>query len=217
MASVVDICNASLSHLGQRANISSINPPEGSSFAETMAIFYPKTRDRLLEAHNWTWATKRRSLAALTSDIDAYEYKYSLPADYMKAQRLLPDGASDDHTGVAFIIENSFLYTNEPTPVLVYTYRQTDTTKWSPSFVNAVEWQLASDTAGTIVRGADDRLKQRLAVAARDALSAAKGSNANSSGGGSADRNSPRAQYTPGSIRARGTTVRALQDGRIGG
>ena len=34
MASAIDICNLSLSHLGESPDIASIDPPEGSSYAK---------------------------------------------------------------------------------------------------------------------------------------------------------------------------------------
>ena len=53
MASEIAICNLALSHLGDAANIASIDPPEGSAQAEHCATFYPIARDSLLEMHDW--------------------------------------------------------------------------------------------------------------------------------------------------------------------
>lgn len=215
MASDVDIANLALSNLGQKANISSLDPPEGSAHAETLAIFFPIVRDRLLQRHNWTWATKRQALASLTSDIEHWSHAYALPSDYLKAQRLLPELPLDDNQGVPYIIENGVLYANEPRAVLVYTFRQTDTTQWSPLFVNAMADGLAAAAAGAIVRGLDPRRKVELANAAEFAFRAATGSDATASGSGSGDQNSPFRNYTPSSIKARGSSIRGLRDGYI--
>ena len=51
MASVVDICNQALSHLGDSATVASIDPPEGSAQAEHCARFYPAALAALLEMH----------------------------------------------------------------------------------------------------------------------------------------------------------------------
>jgi hypothetical protein len=51
MSSVIDICNLALSHIGQAADVSSIDPPENSIEAEYCARFYPMARDTLLEAY----------------------------------------------------------------------------------------------------------------------------------------------------------------------
>ena len=45
MASVADICNMALGHLGDSATVASIDPPEGSAQAEHCARFYPMVRD----------------------------------------------------------------------------------------------------------------------------------------------------------------------------
>ena len=65
MASVVDICNLALGHLGDPATVSSIDPPEGSAQAQHCARFYPIARDSLLEMHSWNFSTYREALAHL--------------------------------------------------------------------------------------------------------------------------------------------------------
>jgi hypothetical protein len=82
VASEVDICNLALGHLGDRATVSSINPPEGSAQAEHCARFYPLARDLVLEAHEWGFATKRANLALLTATAPpTFSYVYALPND----------------------------------------------------------------------------------------------------------------------------------------
>ena len=56
MASDVDICNEALSHLGDSATVSSINPPEGSAQAEHCARFYPTTLATLFGTPTWAMA-----------------------------------------------------------------------------------------------------------------------------------------------------------------
>jgi len=63
MASDVDLGNLMLSHLGDDATVTNLNPPEGSSQAEHVAVFFPIARDSLLEMHNWNFATRRAPLA----------------------------------------------------------------------------------------------------------------------------------------------------------
>ena len=41
MFSVVEICNLALSHLGDRATVVSIDPPEGSAQAEHCKTYWP--------------------------------------------------------------------------------------------------------------------------------------------------------------------------------
>ena len=69
MASVVDICNLALAHLGDDATISSIDPPEGSAQAEHCKRFYTSARDTLLQLHPWNFASKRIALAELGDEL----------------------------------------------------------------------------------------------------------------------------------------------------
>ena len=58
MATEVDICNMALSFLGDRATVTSINPPEGSAQAEHCARFYPMALNEMLAQARWSFATK---------------------------------------------------------------------------------------------------------------------------------------------------------------
>ena len=98
MASVVDICNLALAHLGDEATVSSIDPPEGSAQAEHCARFYPIARDSALEGHDWNFATTRGVLALVGSAWPSWAYCYELPATCVRAISVLPPGALDDYS-----------------------------------------------------------------------------------------------------------------------
>ena len=99
MASVVDIVNLALSHLGEDATVSSIDPPEGSAEAEHAATFYPQARDAMLEMHEWRFATKRVMLALTASDTFEWAYAYALPSGMLRALAVLPETSSADADG----------------------------------------------------------------------------------------------------------------------
>ncbi len=195
MASEVDICNLALANLGQDANVSSINPPEGSADAENCARFYPIARDSVLEEFAWTFASRRTALALRTETIDPWAYSYALPAGCLKPRRILPAAASDDHEGVRFLVEDSFIYADEPDVVLVYTYKLTDTTKFSPKFVTSVGWLLASYLAGPVVKDLTGKVQARCLQMYDREMGKAGASNANS------DKNAP--AYVPGAALSR--------------
>lgn len=98
MASVVDICNLALGHLGDTATVSSIDPPEGSAQAEHCKRFYPIARDTLLEMHSWNFSTVRQNLALLTTSIPEWTYVYAAPSDALNVIAVLPPEASDDYS-----------------------------------------------------------------------------------------------------------------------
>lgn len=159
MASALDICNLALSHLGDSANVSSIDPPEGSAQAEHCARFYPIARDSLLEMHNWSFASRRAQLALLAEDIDtAWSYAYAAPAGMVKPVAVVQPGALDTANSEEYTVESLasglvVIYTNTENAVLRYTARVTDTTKYTPLFVDALSWLLASYLAGPIIKG----------------------------------------------------------------
>lgn len=183
MASEVDICNLALGHLGDNATVSSISPPEGSAQSEHCARFYPIARDALLEMHNWNFSMRRVNLAQLTNIWPEWKYAYALPADAINIIAVMPPDAYDDYatkfvptdtpsfahnyspmitagrySPQDFTVEvgddgNHILYTNQEKAMLRYTMYVTDTTSYSPLFVMALSWQLASMLAGPILKG----------------------------------------------------------------
>lgn len=181
MASVVDICNLALAHLGESPSVVAINPPDGGFHAEQCAIFYPIARNVCLEVREWTFATKRQALATLSNvSIDGWDYAYTKPSDCVKALKLLPaeqDDALDDDYPVDFIEENSVIYSNEESAVLKYTYRIEDPTKFSALFVNALAYLLASYLAGPVTK--DTKIKSAMYEAFRNELGLASDANAN--------------------------------------
>ena len=162
MASVVDIVNLALSHLGEDATVSSIDPPEGSAEAEHASVFYPMARDALLEMHEWRFATKRVLLALTSSDTFEWSYAYALPSGMLRALAVLPETSSAEGDGEDFDQQldadsAQIILTNCEDASLKYTARVADTTRFPPLFVEALSWLLASYLAGPIIKGAQGR------------------------------------------------------------
>ena len=178
MASEVDICNLALGHLGDTATVASLDPPEGSAQAEHCARFYPIARDTLLEMHSWNFNTKRAQLAQLGSGWPEWDYAYAPPADAITILAVMPPSSTDDYTDFSTVVNYNgaeynrtvgyvpqpysyevnesgakVIYTDQETAVARYTARITDTTKFSPLFVNVLSWYLASMLAGPILKG----------------------------------------------------------------
>jgi hypothetical protein len=158
VASPADISNLALGHLGDEANVTSISPPESTVQAEQSAKFYPIARDALLEAHAWSFNTRRKVLAEITNETTSWMFAYAPPANMMRPLSVLPPGATDDTKTEDFVVESLdtgelVIYTNTKDAELRYLVRVTDSTKFSPSFVLAFSWLLASYLAGPILRG----------------------------------------------------------------
>ena len=183
MASEVDICNLALSHLGDVAQVSSIAPPDTSAQAGHCARFYPIARDSLLEMHSWGFATKRISLALSAVTSNQWAYVYVGPADVLNYLTVIDPNATDDfstpvptygsyplapnaqpgiYSPQEFVVEtdnsgNDLVYTNQENALLKYSAKVTDTTKFSPLFVETLAYWLAAKLAGPILKGEEGR------------------------------------------------------------
>jgi hypothetical protein len=178
--SEVDICNLSLGNLGDDATVASLDPPEGSAQADHCARFYPMARDLVLDAHRWSFATRRVSLALLSmAPPSSWRYAYALPGDVLNLISVLaPDAMDDSSVGVPvfsgygctpveqpgsytpqpFVTEiapdgTQVLYTNQENAVLRYTARVTDPSTFPPTVVQGVVMRLTSMLAGPVLKG----------------------------------------------------------------
>ena len=207
MASDVEICNLALSHLGDTANVTSIDPPEGSAQAEHCSRFYPVARGMLIEAHDWSWATRRISLTPLVATVVPWAYAYGKPNLMIRAIAVLDPEASDDYTiPAAFETEQAYLplsyaplayapqpfaietlptgeeaiLTNQESAVLRYVESVTDTAKFPPLAVMALSWLVASMLAGPIIKGEEGAAEAKRCLAVyKEVLSMAVSADAN--------------------------------------
>lgn len=157
MATVVDICNLALARVGDAATLASLSPPEGSAEADHCNRLYPIARNSLFEAHNWSFLTRRDALAELDTETYGWQYAYALPADLIHAIAVF---ASDDkycEHSWDFQVERTesgaVLFTDCPQAVLRYTQTTEAAERFSPLFVDALAWLLASYLAGAVIRG----------------------------------------------------------------
>lgn len=198
MASSVDICNMALGHLGAKAVVSAINPPDGSTEANWCSRFYPQSVRRALEMHDWAFARKRSALGVLaTNDSEVWTYAYSLPSDCFVPRRILTDLATAyEEDSENFKREGVVLYSNKAASVLVYTFDQQDTTKFSAAFTDLASYLLAGYLAGPIIKGVDGATTAaKMRAAAAEVLKEAEKVDAQST-------DVPN-DFTPGSIGAR--------------
>jgi hypothetical protein len=161
VAAEVDICNLALAHLGQRANVVSINPPEGSAEAPQCARFYPMARDTLLELHPWRFATRRVALADLSAanpPADPWRFSYALPDEMIRVLAITGPERSHDDEAEPYAVELAadgapVIYTDMEDAWARYTARVIDTTRFSPLFVETLAYLLASYLAGPVIKG----------------------------------------------------------------
>ncbi len=166
MASKLSIWNLALSHIGDGDDIDDVD--EGSVEAEQCRKFYPVARDMILERHAWDFAIDTTLLAQLAEDaVGIWAYRYALPPDYIRALHVSPDlnllSATWLTDGQYLRQLNDFqklfeieaaddnkpsILTNESPAYLRYIYRNENVGVYTPGFVMALSYLLASMLAG---------------------------------------------------------------------
>ena len=215
MASNVELGNLALAHLGSDAQITSVNPPDGSKEAGYVKTFLPTARRELLEAHEWRFSLKRVALVELVENpSDRWPYAYMKPSDCLKPRRILtaqglvadvvfayqpgmPFSLSmNDAGGADYQLENNTIYTAQPEATLLYQTDVEDLNKATPMFYSALGYLLAAYMAGPVVRGKSGvAAAQRYRELAFSMAASAMTSDANNGG--------ENAEFQPESIRAR--------------
>lgn len=183
MPSVVTICNTALSHIGDSAAVSAVFPPDASPQAGYCNKFYPLALNALLEMATWGFATVRTSLAEVTNPSSTWAYAYAYPNEVINLIAVLSPDALDDYSenlgqtaqwpspepnysnpAANFYAPqpyqaeqdgegNQIILTNVEEAVLRYTTLVEDPNKFSPLFVLALSYLLASMLAGPIIKG----------------------------------------------------------------
>lgn len=149
------LCNLALGLVGQRQFID--NLAEASTEAQCCAVYFGPTRDEVLAAYPWRWATKRSTLALTTEERTGWGFAYAAPAD-MVAARYIWAGQRAPGSGkdIPFATElndagdGMLILCDIEDAELVYTRTAPSIGLWPPHFVKAVAHQLAVYLAGTL-------------------------------------------------------------------
>jgi len=139
MASVVEICNRALQHLGE-SGIASLS--ETNKKARECNTAYEPTRDAMLRKYRWNFAITRAELAAdVTGPIgdDAPDNYFTLPSDFL---RLLPP----NDARLDWAIEGRKIATSYSAPLYIrYIYKVTDPNEMDAAFREALSLQMAKE------------------------------------------------------------------------
>jgi hypothetical protein len=154
MASEVDICNLALSHIGASATISSLT--EQSEEAFHCNLLYADTRDTLLRAHPWGFATRHLALSDVGSPPGNWSYRYSYPNDCLFIREILQVTDNGDPIEYEVALSDAYnsrvILTNQESATLIYTYKATNTLVFDPMFVTSLAWKIASEVAMPLTR-----------------------------------------------------------------
>lgn len=135
----IAICSRALLKLGADT-IASFD--EGTAEAEVAANLYPSTRDALLSAHPWSFATGQATLAKLAAaPVADFGAAFQLPADFLRALSAGPEGRG---RGLEYRIAERTLHANADPVVLSYIFRPDERT-FPPFFDQALIVRLAAE------------------------------------------------------------------------
>ena len=156
----VSIYNLALSHIGETAATTS--PDEQSEERKACEAFYPIAKNKLLELHDWSFASRTEPLAKLAeTETFGWGGAYALPANCLRLQFLRD--ATRMRPSLYYPIDRDYevrakgtgriLYTDCENPVAGFIAGDTSEALFSPSFSDALAWLLATYIAGERIKG----------------------------------------------------------------
>jgi hypothetical protein len=156
VTSETQICNLALVRIGT-AQIGALT--EANKRAESCNLHYGPTRDAVLRAHPWNFATRRAELAQQDAPHPTFEfaYKYPVPDDFLKLIRTDLEAAGCTE-GIDYRLETDgealCLMSNEAAHFIEYTARVTNVGLFDALFVDVLAARLAAEICPYIVDNA---------------------------------------------------------------
>lgn len=148
MASEIEICNVALSHIGKYP-IDSLN--DRTKEAVECKRLYPRVRDSVMRDHPWNFATKRLTLAALTEEVEGFDYVYQWPSDCLRALKIYNPADEEEEIvfeiGVSNDLSTRVILTDQEDAILIYVARVTNPNVYDTVFIDALAYRLASELA----------------------------------------------------------------------
>lgn len=135
----VALCSRALIRIGA-APITSFD--DGTAESEIAGALYDSTRDALLSAYGWSFATGQVALSQLvTAPVADYQYAYGLPTDFLRA---LSAGIGTRGRGLAYRIAQGALHTDADSVILTYIFRP-DESAFPPYFDQTLIARLSAE------------------------------------------------------------------------
>ncbi len=135
----IALCSRALIRLGAQP-ITSFT--DGSTESEICGALYPQSRDALLSAYGWNFATGQIELNALDENpIGEFSKVFALPNDFLRA---LTAGSGSVNSGIDYRIMRGKLYTNATEIILTYIFR-VDESEFPPYFDSILISRMAAE------------------------------------------------------------------------
>ena len=178
--SQTDLCNTALGTIGE-ARITAID--DGSKNANRCKEAYLTILEEMLEYAHWSFATRRVKLAQVAYPTPLFEYAFSYgkPNDFIKLQEYIGGNSTSTSSppfgrvatfppyDPPYKVEDEFILSYDADAWIVYTWRQENTARWSPTFWQATMHMLASHLANSIAKDTSKAEHERVvALGLRD-------------------------------------------------
>ncbi|MAQ71598.1 MAG: hypothetical protein CL565_05335 [Alphaproteobacteria bacterium] len=135
----VALCSRALIRIGAQPISSFV---DGTAESEIAGALFGPTRDAILSAYGWSFATGQVALNRLeTSPVADYSYAYELPSDFLRA---LSAGTGGRGRGLNFRIARGALHTNSEKVILTYLFRPEEE-EFPPYFDAALISRMAAE------------------------------------------------------------------------
>lgn len=138
MASDINIVNSALIALGEKTILA---VSATTKAGRLLTIIYNDKRDYLLRRYRWTFAVRRKNIAA-DVDIPSHQYahQFTLPSDCLHFRSIYPDT-------VVYRLEGNKILCDEDVLDIEYTYRVTDPNEMDVIFRETFSALLARELA----------------------------------------------------------------------
>ncbi len=141
MANKVSMCNAALTKLGVDRITALTDDTEAG---RVCSVRFQEILEYMLERYDWTFATGRAQLAALSDAPDfEYTYQFQLPTDCLHVR--------SEYNDYPYKKEGRLLLADSTPLQIIYTKNVTDMNELSPGFREAFAFYLASELAVPLV------------------------------------------------------------------
>lgn len=135
----IALCSRALIRIGA-APIASFD--DGTAESEIAGALFGPTRDALLSAYAWSFATGQLELDELeTPPVADYDHAFQLPTDFLRA---LSAGTGTRGRGLNYRIARGALHTNSENVILTYVFRPEEE-EFPPYFDQAPISRLAAE------------------------------------------------------------------------
>ena len=135
----IALCSRALIRIGA-APITSFN--DGTAESEIAGALFAQSRDALLSAYAWSFASGQVALSQLGTDpIADYAYAFGLPNDFLRA---LSAGSGARGRGLNYRLAGGALHTNSSDVILSYIFRP-DESAFPPYFDQALIMRLSAE------------------------------------------------------------------------